>query len=39
VSELVLVVDGAPQGERVVVPGDRLTAAGPIDVTLGGGEG
>ena len=36
VEELALVVDGAPQGESVAVPGDRLVAAGVLDVSLGG---
>jgi predicted phage baseplate assembly protein len=36
IEELTLVVDGAPQGESAAVPGDRLVAAGVLDVSLGG---
>ncbi len=34
-DDLALVVAGAPQGELVAVPSDRLLAAGFLDVTLG----
>ncbi len=35
-AELSLLVAGAPAGEVVAVPSDRLVAAGLLDVTLGG---
>lgn len=36
---LALVVDGAPAGETVVVPADRVASAGPLEITLAAGEG
>ncbi len=36
---LALVVDGAPVGETVVVPANRIASAGPPEVTLAAGEG
>jgi hypothetical protein len=38
VGDLALTVDGAPQGDVVTVPGDRLVAAGVLDLTLGAGN-
>jgi hypothetical protein len=35
-TELALLVAGAPRGDVVQVPPDRLVAAGFLDVTLGG---
>lgn len=35
VEELTLLADGAPQGDVVTVPSDRLVAAGFLDVALG----
>jgi len=36
VESLALLVDGAPQGDAIVVPGDRVVAAGSVEVALGG---
>jgi hypothetical protein len=36
VSELALLLDGVPQGERVRVPDDRLAVAGDVRLKLAG---